>query len=257
MTKVNRETLRSYFRSGSRPTGEQFEDLIESVPNIIDDGIARSDGEGLKLAPINGKGAVLEFFRDIQDDRAAWKITIDPVVGTLSLVNENDDPVLTFNSGDPVRVHTGIESYGGVSAPGFTGTFRQSRIIDRPAKADGRWHTLPLAEQEERDGCRAYRIIAGCGKPATGKYALLEATAIQCCGKKRRIRTTSSWIGCRLHRIRLRWHTENGQTVLQIRTRKNYGDSVTIRYQVTELWSDYYMTRDYPLPQDYGNEKGK
>lgn len=257
MTKVNRETLKSYFRSGSRPDDSQFVDLIDSVPNIIDDGIARSDKEGLKLAPTGGKGSVLEFFRDIQDDLPAWKITLDPAGGILSLVDSEDNPVVTFSPGEPVRVHAGIESYLGISAPGFSGNFRRQQVIDRPAKADGRWHTVPLIEAGEKDGCRAYRIVAGCGKGSTGKYALLEATAMHCCGKKRRIRTVSSWIGCRFHRIRLRWHTENGQTVLQIRTRRNYGDSVVIRYRVTEIWSDYNMDQNYPLPEDFGNEKGK
>lgn len=37
ITKRDRATLKSYFGKGCRPTAEQFAELIESVPNIVDD----------------------------------------------------------------------------------------------------------------------------------------------------------------------------------------------------------------------------
>lgn len=38
MEQKNRKTLKSYFEKGDVPTEEQFAELIDSVPNIVDDG---------------------------------------------------------------------------------------------------------------------------------------------------------------------------------------------------------------------------
>ncbi len=44
----NRETLKTYFRKGAVPTEEQFADLIDSTPNIEDDGFVKVQNEGGK-----------------------------------------------------------------------------------------------------------------------------------------------------------------------------------------------------------------
>lgn len=251
MAQVNRETLKSYFRAGSRPTGKQFEDLIDSMSNVIDDGLARTEQDGLKLAPLHVSGAVLEFFRNIQDTYPIWKVVVDTETHALSIIDcESGKPAVTLTPGKPVFIRNGLLSDEGLTAKSFSGNYRSDETADRQVAADGKWHTIPLSGAGEQDGCRAYRIVAGYGKSESGDYALLEATAMHCYGKKKRIRTLSSWIGCLCRRIRLRWHTENGRTVLQIRTRRNYGKDVRLRYRVTELWNDYYMNRKLPQQHD-------
>ncbi len=41
--KRSKEVLKSYFRSGCRPTEGEFEDLIDSMYNIVDDEISKPD----------------------------------------------------------------------------------------------------------------------------------------------------------------------------------------------------------------------
>lgn len=253
MPQVNRETLKEYFKDGNRPAGQHFQDLIDSMLNILDDGLNRSDQEGLKLSPLNSKGTVLEFFRDIQDSHPVWKVNLDAEKRTLSIVDgETDKPLITLTPGKPVRVHTDIEVEGGISARFFRGNYTSEKSWCSVVKADGQWHTIPLIPNNQRDGCRAYRVVAGCGKTGFGKYSLLDATAMHCYGRHRKIRGTYSWFGVHFNRLQLRWHKEGINWVLQIRTRSNYGENVLIRYQITQIWSDYYMNNGIDLPVEDG-----
>lgn len=253
MTKVNRETLKKYFSAGNRPTVSQFTDLVDSVPNIVDDGMARTDKNGLKLSPLNQEGSVIEFYKDIQDNYPVWKITLNSNMSlTVSQHNEKM-PALTLYPNGPIKIQTDVEIDGTVAARGFTGNYARNSILSQTAKANGQWNTIPLREDKEKDGCRAYRIMAGCGKCNHGKYALLEATAMHCYGKRKRIKTTQSWFGTHFNRIKLRWYEENGHLQLQIRTRSNYGENAAIRYYITELWNDYYMNQESAQLKDNGS----
>lgn len=254
MPQTNRETLKEYFKEGSRPTSQHFRDLIDSMLNIVEDGLDRSDKEGLKLSPLHGKGPVLEYFRDIQDSKPIWKVILDTGNRTLSIVNgEDDKPMITLSPDRPIRIHNDVEIEGSLSAHRFCGNYTQSQNWCSTAKANGAWHTIPLMQKNERDGCRAYHIVAGCGKIGHGKYSLLDATAIHCYGQHKKIKGTHSWFGIHFNRIQLRWHKEGLNLVLQIRTRCNYGEDIFIRYQVAEIWNDYYMNREINPATDNGS----
>lgn len=257
MPQVNRETLKEYFKAGTRPSGQQFKDLIDSMLNILDDGLDRSDKEGLKLSPLDNKGSVLEFFRDIQDAAPLWKIIVE--TGTRSLIiadGETDRPVITLSPDRPIRLHTDVEVEGGISANYFRGNYTENKSWCSVAKADGKWHTVPLLRNNQRDGCRAYHIVAGCGKTGYGKYALLDAIAMHCYGRHKKIKSTNSWFGVHFNRIQLRWCKEDKNLVLQIRTRSNFGDNVFIRYHIEETWNDYYMNREINIPAKDEPAKG-
>ena len=51
MDRKDRHTLKSYFQKGDVPTEEQFAELIDSVPNIVDDGEAVRTEDGWALYP--------------------------------------------------------------------------------------------------------------------------------------------------------------------------------------------------------------
>ena len=51
MEQKNRKTLKSYFEKGDVPTEEQFAELIDSVPNIVDDGQVIRTGNGWAFYP--------------------------------------------------------------------------------------------------------------------------------------------------------------------------------------------------------------
>lgn len=54
MDRKDRHTLKSYFQKGDVPTEEQFAELIDSVPNIVDDGEAVRTEDGWALYPRKG-----------------------------------------------------------------------------------------------------------------------------------------------------------------------------------------------------------
>ena len=203
MAKTNRETLKGYFGSGRIPTGRHFEDLVDSMLNIVDDGMSKSAGNGLQLSPLEEKGPVLEFFGNILDESPLWRV---------------------------------VELTGTVKAAGFVGNYNSGEV-----PANGEWYDITGEPEGELPGCRAYRVIAGCGKKGKGKYALLEATALHCYGSHRRIRSMQSWFGIHFNRLRLRWYKHGETWRLQIRTRCDYGEEARIRFQVSELWQDHYF----------------
>ena len=120
---------------------------------------------------------------------------------------------------------------GSLSATRFDGAIRGK------FPADGEWHTLQIPTE----GCRAYRIMAGCGKLKSGQYALVEATAIHCYGKHRKIRTNQSWFGSSFNKIKFRWYGPGQKCKLQLRSGRDYGDNIFVCFQITDLWKDYRM----------------
>ena len=56
MAKKNRQTLREKFRRGSMPSQDDFGDLIDSMMNIMDDGIEKSAPEGFKISQLGDTG---------------------------------------------------------------------------------------------------------------------------------------------------------------------------------------------------------
>lgn len=237
MTQVNRETLRGYFGRGKMPVAEHFGDLVDSTLNIMDDGFERTEKNGIQLAPLEDKGPVLEFFCEIQDTEPLWMIEVDKRNGCLSVERGGDkQPVLTLYPEGKVAWHGDLEVEGVLAARSFKGNYHSGEV-----DADGVWHDITKEDGEEKSGCRAYRVIAGCGVPGKGKYALMEATAMHCFGRRQKIQSLQSWFGIHFNRIQLRWERCGIGWRLQLRTRRNYGMEVKLRFRVTELWDDYYF----------------
>lgn len=237
MAQVNRETLKGYFERGKMPAAEHFGDLVDSMLNIMDDGFERTEKDGIQLAPLGDKGPVLEFFREIQDTEPLWTIEIDKKSGRLSVEKgKGEQPLLVLSPEGRIVWHGNVEIDGDITARSFNGNCYGGEI-----DADGMWHDITDENENEKSGCRAYRVIAGCGVPGQGKYALQEATAMHCFGSRRRIQAQQSWFGIHFNRIQLRWGKSGMNWRLQIRTRRNYGVGVKIRFQITELWDDHYF----------------
>ena len=236
MAKANRETLKGYFGNGRIPAGRQFEDLIDSMLNIVDDGMDKSAGNGLQLSPLEENGPVLEFYGNVLDDVPLWQIRVDRKSGAISVRQGKQEDRLILLPDGHIEINGDVEIGGTVQATAFSGGYSRGEL-----PADGQWYDLTYEEETAPPGCRAYRVMAGCGKKGKGKYALLEATALHCYGNHRRIRNLQSWFGMHFNRLRLRWHQQGDTWRLQIRSRCDYGEEVKIRFQVTELWQDYYL----------------
>lgn len=239
MAKANRETLKGYFGDGKMPTGSQFGDLVDSMLNIVDDGMNRTEGNGLQLSPLEEKGPVLEFYSDILDDKPLWEIRIDRKKEVLELAKGGEEKsVLTLYPGGKMVLDGDVEVLGTVAATSFNGNYKCGEVA-----ADGGWHDITDDEGEYLSGCRAYRVVAGCGLKGKGKYALAEVTAMHCYGRHKKLYYRQSWFGMHFNRLRFRWRQEGKNWRLQLRSRCNYGEETKVRFRITELWQDYYMEK--------------
>lgn len=120
MAKANRETLKGYFSNGKMPTGSQFGDLVDSMLNIVDDGMNRTEGNGLQLSPLEENSPVLEFYSGILDDKPLWEIRVDRKREALELSIGGDDiPLLTLFPDRKISLNGDVEVSGTVSAAGF------------------------------------------------------------------------------------------------------------------------------------------
>lgn len=246
MALVNRNILKDYFRSGKKPTEQQFSDLIDSVPNLKEDASTlRKDENGLRLYPAEGEKSVIQFFsgpeegEDLNNKSPLWKITLNED-RSLCVSDTAGRDIIQIKQDSSVQINGNLDVHGCISAASHNGLYG----LDHPgrymyAPADGKWHTIRLEPSGYMQGCRIYHIVAGCG--GEGKYALLEATAMICYTESPRIRRLGSWTGFRFSQIKLRWDYENDSAALQIKAKKRKGENAMIHYRVTELWNDYYM----------------
>ncbi len=234
MPKRNRQTLKASFRDGARPAGLDFENLIDSTLNLLDDGLRKEPDAGLILAPEPGKSVVLSVCREAGDGQGLWEVALDEETGSLSIGSRGrrlavmgvDGTVSLGDAGGDVVLNGTLST-----------TSRRGVFADGKVPADGRWHDIT----GELEGCWALEVVAGCGRKNTGKHSLMVATAVHCFGARPRIAKVSSHYGIRGHRIRLRWAKKGYACVLQARTSFDYGDGIDIRYHITRLWDEPYM----------------
>lgn len=248
MAKRNRETLKNYFRHGKRPTEEQFEDLIDSSLNTLDDGLSGAPHIGIGLTPLSDDGVILSAYKKAGEIQAVWKVAVDTKNGDLHIKRckdiyhtEDDKEEDVFilkhecEGGDAVPE---IHFNGNITSKGRKGGY-QTGIVP----ADGAWHCLLEDDGRLQEGCWAFEIMAGCGKKGSGKYALLHAVVMHCYGSKPTINVTRSHFGDFRNKLVLRWVKMKDRFTcqLQIRTRVNYGDNINIEYQITNLWDNPTM----------------
>ncbi|MCD8172377.1 MAG: hypothetical protein LUD76_02790 [Alistipes sp.] len=237
MPKRNRQTLKQCFGKGNKPTQADFENLIDSAVNILDDGISKDARQGLRLIPVEGNTAVISLYRRPEDETAAWEISLDSRTGSLAVGRGGEggsSPALTLHPDGNIvigRPEATVTVPGTVACAGRRGAFAAGEV-----PADGRWHDMtgPLG------GSWALEIAAGCGLKNTGRHAVLVATATHCFGSRPRVRKTSSHFGMRGNKIRLRWKKEGYACILQARTVFNYGPNTGITFHITRLWAPGY-----------------
>ncbi len=267
MTKRNRKTLADNFSEGMMPSQEAFEDLIDSMVNIVDDGFDKSPSDGMKVAQLGNDGKLISFYDDIAVRNPLWSIALSmPDYGT------NPDSVqnLGFYYAD-ARIPGVTLAGSGVSSEleeaGREGTIKVGINQNAPAHeldvggviasdgrigregrsemrvpADGKWHPII----QGLDGCHAFEIMAGVGKKRSGRYALLHAFALSTFNSsKGNITAHQAHFSSRCDQIDLRWVGAQHNYALEMRTRCDFGpngaEAVYIRYYITRLWFDPFM----------------
>lgn len=242
MAQRNRETLKNYFRQGKRPGEQEFEDLIDSTLNTLDDGYAGSPQTGIELTPQTHQGTVISIYRNPEDTKSVWEIAVDKNTADLQIRRcrgEESELLATLKyqhpsmPGIPEMAFTGT-----VSSKGRKGTFKTGSVC-----ANGEWQDIFCAEDYIEPGCWAFEIVAGCGERHKGRYALAVALAVNCFGDHPKVHTVQSHFGQWGNKIKFRWKKIKGENHarLQVRSRSRYDDGVKIQYQVCNLWDNPFM----------------
>ena len=228
MPRTNRNTLKEYFKRGSMPNQKHFYELIDSMVNISDDGIDKNPDDGLRLAPSKENSPVISLFTNIQDNIPEWKIYLGNNSQLHIIRQGQDEPILSLHPNGRIEMNQpgmDIRINGSLSATRFDGAIRGK------FPADGEWHTLQIPTE----GCRAYRIMAGCGKLKSGShgYPLLRETS--------KNPYESILVRFLFNKIKFRWYGPGQKCKLQIRSGRDYGDNIFVCFLITDLWKDYRM----------------
>lgn len=244
MTKQDRPTLKSFFRSGALPTETEFSDFIDSTVNMTEDGFAKTDEDGLKISSKGGSLRIVSFYQGIGTSKPNWVMDHgDAVEGALHIRPDLGKHALNLPE-DTTKIPTPAdgaedEEEAELFAPSLTLTpdGRMGVQKENPewrldvggmarmqgrmgvtshkiphVKANGKWHaiTQPLT------GCHILEVVAGAGgKPGDGRYSLLHAVAMNAYHprnpllnwwfRRRSIKAQTAMYGSYAHRLRLRW----------------------------------------------------
>jgi hypothetical protein len=250
MSVRNRNTLKNFFRNGKSPSETEFSDLIDSTWNKVDDGLNKTESDGLKLAPFGKSPTLMSFYESIGSPAADWKVAINAEnnkgIAFVQPGHENS-PALTFSSAGNVGINTftprtALEVTGTISATGRMGSYQTGKV-----PADATWHTIVSGLK----GFNAFEIVAAAaGNTGEGHYTMAHAIALNACqGRKGTIKVISTsydWFDFR-DKLRFRWHGAPDNYMLQVRTGKHYAlrsdkKFNTISFHVCQLWDSTIMT---------------
>lgn len=230
-----RERLKSYFRKGCVPTEEQFARLIDSVPNLAEEGrVTAAPADGLRLFPAEERGVVASLYArepGPEGETPLWRLHLG-AEGSLSLCDGAGEAVLTADREKRVVIPGTLQA-----AHLLTGGERPEPETLR-IEADGRWHDLPVesAAGREPEGCRVYRITACWRNRRSGRYALCEVLASHSGAERCRVQSPFrhwwGWSG----RIAVDWQRLYGRLYLRIRSRGTTRGAEFLHCRIETLW---------------------
>jgi len=204
MDQTDRSTLKGYFKKGCIPTEEQFAELIDSVPNIVEDGQVKLTEGSWSFYPEQGKPLQVSLF-DATGKPAVWTLSLDDKK-SLNLHNEKGETVVSLSQKGPDKPD---------DRPVPKGTYRVF-------PADKKWHDviviLPTGTM-----LGAYQIFACL--PVFADRKLKETNVVA----YHYGTTSSSLTSSRKHwwgwcgPIKFRWYFSDLVLHLQVRTKKRCG----------------------------------
>lgn len=272
MTKQDRPTLKSFFRSGSLPTAKEFGDLIDSTVNQVDDGFAKTDTDGLRLNSVGSSLKVLSLYQGLGTPKPSWIIEHGEKDGVLNFRPDEGQDVLkidedakssgkTENTFPPNMTMTrdgmvGINQeepewrfdVGGVAR--MQGRIGVATPKYETVPADRGWHPIT----EAMTGCQILEVVAGTGgEPGKGRYSIMRAIAMNAYHprnrflnwffRRRSIKTQTAMYGSYADRICLRWVADKEKEhhyILELKTNAEF-EGKLVRYYITKLWFDSAM----------------
>ena len=233
MSSKNRKSLKNFFLRGSIPKEENFHDLIDASLNKVDDGISREKGEGFKIVSDGVNKELMSFYENINDLNPNWvvnQMTEDGNEG-LNISEPNGGSRLFIEKGGNIGIgitkpNSKLDVNGLVSSHGQIGSYAFGEI-----PADGKWHDV-LTNLDEYN---VFQLVASTGKK--GSHALLHALLLSTYGKsKPAIKKTRARYGSIRNNLDVRWSGTYFNYKLQLKSKKNYGDGVMIKYNISKLF---------------------
>ena len=212
MDRKDRHTLKSYFQKGDVPTEEQFAELIDSVPNIVDDGEAVRTEDGWALYPRKG-GKMGVSLHEAAGEPPAWKLTLTSDKG-LAIKNEAGEALLELKQDKNIVLHASVQQEGGGDEPEPD---PQDYLV---IEADKKWATLKEIT-DIKESSRVYTVMALYRDREFGICKLTRAIAICLNNVEQWVESPRKhWWGWSGY-IRLRWQADRDKTYLQIRSTSN------------------------------------
>jgi len=247
MAMKDRNTLKNYFKKGDIPSEAEFENLIDSGINKIDDGFSKTRKDGLMISNVGGTENLISFYEEFQDENAQWVISInregvvDEDKNDLQIKHpESNMPLLTINKKDRIGINKPkpqqeLDVNGWIASKGRIGNYADENTVP----ADGTWYPITPA----LNYCQAFEIVARTGIKDTGKHAIMHAIAVSAYGNSSSsIRKTRSCYNIwKPVKLQLRWVGTAHKYQLEMRCKQNLGSDVEIKYYITHLWSDEEM----------------
>lgn len=236
----DRNTLKSYFRRGDVPTEGQFAELIDSIPNMHDDGRVKvSPADGIRLFPADGMGVVATVFTSDPDNTGAaplWRLALDGENG-LNIIDGEGKTVIAIDRERNVTVGGTVKTAKCLS--GKDDEEESPGDDTLKVKANGYWQTLPVEAEagQEAKGCRVYRISACYRNRFSGKYSTCEAIASHADGRRRKVGSLRKhWWGWSGH-VKIRWRRIDGKLYLQMKSKGVQDGSETIHCRIETIWT--------------------
>lgn len=266
MAQQRRTRLKDNFKNGTKPAESDFADLIDSMINALDDGIDKSDKDGLKVSQLMGSGRLMSFYENLSAQEPQWFIELGPNENNHSNLRINTPHadeghcVLSLRSlksasrsgGEQKPVGVGINKTHPQCELDVDGTIASSgRIGKRGNKAvlaNGKWQDITPS----LSGCQAFEIMAGVGgHDSEGRYAMTHAFAMNVFHGHGSIDYRQTYFRSSCERIELRWNRAEGKFnyTLQMRVHCAYDPGVWIQYHLTQLWFDTKMVGSLQEPK--------
>lgn len=229
----NREILKSYFRSGSAPTELQFAELIDSIPNLVEEGQIRTQRDGLLLYPGGEDGRMASAYRDSEELQEkgrmpCWSFVLGDEKEFL-LMNEKGETVLSLSQDKQVHTYDERE---------VEKQKEREKKEYHEMSADSYWHDLPIdfVSAANVSKCSVYHITASY-RTSRNKYRMTNIIASYCKGSRLKISSPQKRWGCWMSPIRFRWNRREEGVFLQMRGKEKKGGESMIHYQITELYA--------------------
>lgn len=231
MGTKNRAVLKNYFLKGNVPKENHFQDLIDSGLNQEDDGIWKEQDEALKIKAEGQNKEVIQFFENIEDLRATWTVSLRAADGNEGLNFAEEESRLFLETGGNIGIGTTqprnkLEVDGFIGMKGRIGYYANGEV-----PADGHWHDVITGLNHYN----AFEVVAVVGRQ--GAHAITHAIAVSAYGNsKNKVTKTQGFFGWMRNKIDVRWTGSYFDYNLQIRTRRNIGEGVLVRYNIAKLF---------------------